>query len=215
VSLKVKAYAPGVTVDGITVDPEIAPAGLAVSAAGLVVSGMAVPPPVGTSEALTAAPAEKFVPEKLTDAPARAALVEVCPLMLETVTFGWPATVMLAEVGAPLAVQVPDSVPRPVTTVLRLYEVGSVTVTTPLVVGSVRLALRTTSGEGPEGSAPSPPLNGTVVVAPSPVTVAVPLMVRLEIATGRVWPLAGWVMVTVAEVPEAPVSGVLTVSVVF
>jgi hypothetical protein len=97
-------------------EPETAPP-VAVRVAGVVASGMAAPPPLGTSDAVTVAPAVKLLPVKLTVDPARASAVPVWPLTAVIDAVGWFATVMLTD-GVVVAVQVPDSVPRPVSTIV-------------------------------------------------------------------------------------------------
>ena len=207
VSLRVSSYAPAAADDGIAAEPVTAPPAEAVMVAGVVVSGMAVPPPLGTSDALTAAPPEKLAPVKLTVEPPRASEVPVWPLTEVIDAVGWLATVMLSD-AVVVAVQVPLSVPRPLRTTVSVY-VGTEIVVVPAALSVSDSVVLTAEGAAPAALAPPVPLKASEVVEPSPDTVAVPLIATLVIATGEVVELCGWSMLTCTVLPVAPESGVV------
>jgi hypothetical protein len=120
---------------------------------------------------------------------------------------------MLSELAL-VVVHVPLSVPRPVSTMEIVYDVGRVTVTVPAELGSARLSVvSAAAGTAPAADDPPLPLKASVVVEPSPATVAVPLIVTLVIATGEVVVPAGWSTLMVAVPLTLPVSGATSSSV--
>jgi hypothetical protein len=119
---------------------------------------------------------------------------------------------MLSELAL-VVVQVPLSVPRMPRLTERVYDAGSVTVTVPLELGSVSdSVVSTAEGAAPAADEAPVPLNASVVVVPSPDTVAVPLIEALVIATGDVVVPCGWSMFTATVLPTVPESGVMSVS---